>query len=469
MVERVLTIDPSGARAASLAENRDTLNARQRDAFGGDLALSPQTPQAQWSGVGALGLTEVGEEGVRAALYGSSPDHAPDKHLDSHGGLLDIRRRVATLSRVTVVLSGVAGIGVAMGSLAKTSTNGDQFRTLADAVLSPTGVQVDMEAVVEGPITAPAGTLTEIVTVLAGWETITNPFAASVGINREQDEAYRASMFVRTAHSSVGPLAALRAALEEALAGKTKVVDNRTHVAIVIQEFILQPHSNFVVAQLGSDGDVLRAVENHRGMGAGTMTAIRGGVADEAALAQISNGTVTFGGVDYTGLDLTGTATSAARAAALTLLLVNAGVVVSYIDGAYVAIYPWVPELTPDFAQASTEEAFGLDPAASSYPAGPFIRAREKALTVTMTLTRRPGFPADGLPRVRTNVLARVAEYEVGAELWANDLLCEAERVAGTRITALTVQHGGVAQSGVAQPLDNLWTLELGNLTINVA
>ena len=275
MAERVLTIDPSGARAASLAENRDTLNARQREAYGGDLALSPQTPQAQWSGIGALGLTEVGEEGVRAALYGSSPDHAPDKHLDAHGGLLDIRRRVATRSRVTAVLTGVAGIGVIAGSLAKTSTGGDQFRTLDDVVLSPTGVTVDMEAVEEGPITARAGTLTEIVTVLAGWETINNTFAASVGIDREQDEAYRASMFVRTAHSSVGPLAALRAALEEALAGKTKVVDNRTQGAHYgsRSSSCNRTAQMLVVAQAGSDGDVLRSVENHRGMGAGTMAA----------------------------------------------------------------------------------------------------------------------------------------------------------------------------------------------------
>ena len=388
-----LTIDPSGARAASLAENRDTLNARQREAYGGDLALSPQTPQAQWSGISALGLTEVGEEGVRAALYGSSPDHAPDKHLDAHGGLLDIRRRVATRSRVTAVLTGVAGIGVVAGSLAKTSTGGDQFRTLDDVVLSPTGVTVDMEAVEEGPITARAGTLTEIVTVLAGWETINNTFAASVGIDREQDEAYRASMYVRTAHSSVGPLAALRAALEEALAGKTKAVENRTKAPIVVQEFTLDPNSLLVVAQAGSDGDVLRSVENHRGMGAGTMAAIRGGAADETALAAISNGTVTWGGVDYTGLDLTGTSTPAERATVLTLLLVLAEVVVSYIDGAYVTIFAWTPDATPNFAQASTEVAFGLDPAASSYPAGPFIRAREKALDRHHDLDAAPRLP----------------------------------------------------------------------------
>ena len=49
MAEPVLKIDASGAAGASLAQNVDGLNERQRGAFGADLAETPQTPQAQWS------------------------------------------------------------------------------------------------------------------------------------------------------------------------------------------------------------------------------------------------------------------------------------------------------------------------------------------------------------------------------------------------------------------------------------
>ena len=57
------------------------------------------------------------------------------------------------------------------------------FRTVADVALAPSpGVSVEMEAVEEGAVMAAAGTLTQIVTVVAGWETITNAAAAVLGI-----------------------------------------------------------------------------------------------------------------------------------------------------------------------------------------------------------------------------------------------------------------------------------------------
>ena len=472
MARKVLEITPEGARAASLEENRNTLNERQRVAFGEDLAMSPQTPQAQWSGIEAVALAEVGEEGARAALFGSSVDHAKGTFLDSHGSLLDIRRPVATRSRVTATLTGVAGAGVPEGSRAKADPGGGEFRTLADVVLSPGGVTVEMEASATGPVAAPAGTLTYIVTVIAGWETITNGADAALGIAREGDEPYRVGLFDRTAHSSIGPLSALKSALVEALTTKREVVDNRGSTPLVIQEWTLAPHSILALAISGSDGDVLRSVENHRGMGVDTMTSIRGGPPVATALAAISAGTVTWNGIAYTPLDISSLSTGAARAAALTTLLnptvSPSGVTVSFIAGRYVAIYGWHPVSKPKFAQATDEEAFGLDPTAGTYPVGPFVRPREVALAIEFTLDRRVGFPSDGLDQVRNAVLARVEDYAIGMEVWANDLLCEAERVAGTRVTGLTVKAGGADVSGVAVPLDQYWSLSLGDLVITV-
>ena len=65
--------------------------------------------------------------------------------------------------------------------------------------------------------------------------------------------------------------------------------------------------------------------------------------------------------------------------------------------------------------------------------------------------------------------LSGVSGYGIGEELWANDLLCEAEGIAGTRITNFVVQAGGANVSGAAVPLDQVWSLALSNLTITVA
>ena len=58
--------------------------------------------------------------------------------------------------------------------------------------------------------------------------------------------------------------------------------------------------------------------------------------------------------------------------------------------------------------------------------------------------------------------------YRIGEELWLPDLSCEAEAVPGTRISNFTAAAAGVAVSGVAVPVDNLWALSLADLTITV-
>ena len=106
---KVAEIISTGARAASLQENHDRLNEDQSRVFGASLSMSPQTPQAQWAGILALALTEIGEALVSAALQGSSVDHAEGVHLDSLGSLLSIARRQETFTIVRAQLTGVRG------------------------------------------------------------------------------------------------------------------------------------------------------------------------------------------------------------------------------------------------------------------------------------------------------------------------------------------------------------------------
>ena len=86
-------------------------------------------------------------------------------------------------------------------------------------------------------------------------------------------------------------MAGIEAAIDEALAGRQVVKENNTDAGITVQEMAVNAHSLLVIAESGSDGDIRRAIENHRGMGVGTMTAIRGGAhGNLAALQAITNG-----------------------------------------------------------------------------------------------------------------------------------------------------------------------------------
>ena len=183
-------------------------------------------------GVGATALAEYAEALVDVSM-GADVDHVGGTSQDALYGVLDVKRRVATKSRVTATLTGVNGTGVPAGSRAQTSTGNDVFETLADVLLTPSGIDVEMESVEAGPIEAATDTLTRIVTVIAGWETITNAQAAAQGIARQDDADFRSTYMTRTAHSSVGSMSALEAALSEAESKKINISENAMNTAQV--------------------------------------------------------------------------------------------------------------------------------------------------------------------------------------------------------------------------------------------
>ena len=464
-----VTVGPTGVTAKSLAENKADLETMFRDIFGASLSLDPATPQGQIIGVLALRDTQIGEEMVR--LYQMmDPASAEGVFLGYIGSMLGPERIPASRSMVTATIAGVAGTGVPKGSRAKT-VDGDVFETLEDAVIAQAGTFVDMAAVDTGPVAAAAGTLTGIVTVVPGWETITNAEAAVPGRDAETDTDYRGRFPARSGRLATAVPAALVAAVAEAGATRVKYEENRLSRPVARQLYPLFAHHQTVIAEGGTSAAVQRAIEANRGAGSGTMTAIRGGTADEAALAAITAGTLTWDGQNFTGLDLLGTANPAARANALTVLLANANtpVAITYVDGAYVASYGWREGDQPVFGDNATTQAFGLDPANASASTGPFLRPRVRDLVLTATVTRQPGFPADGVDRIRTALVNRAAAYDIGEQAWLNDFLSAAETVPGTRISALTLQYAGADVSGTAVPLDSLWRLTVANITLTVS
>lgn len=472
----LLQVDAAGVRAASLAEIREDLNERQREAFGSDLALSPQVPQSQWSGIAASALSEILEAVVRIAVYGSSVDDARWTWLDQLGSLLGIERITATRSRVTATLTGVGGTGVPAGSRARTP-DGDVFESVEAVSLTADGVRVEFRALETGPVIAPAGQLNRIVTVIAGWETVTNAEDAVPGRDRQGDADYRAAMLARTARGSVGTVSSLESALAEARAGRTRVVENNADATATVQGWPVGAHSVLVVAEGGLDADIRRAIENHRGMGVGTMTAIVGAPPNTGALNGIANRRfdqrppLTWAGVQLTaafGPNMNASVEDLARQLNGLLGAAATEAVILPLDGRLVAVFRWSPTADPVFGGGDSETALGLAPAVATGSPGPFVRSRFRDLDVSLDVARQPGFPADGLDRIRTAIGGVVDGYGVGEQLWAPDIQRVAEGVPGTRVTNLTVQYDSAAVSGLEVPLDVVWRLPATNLTISV-
>ena len=150
---RYSTVDDTGVHVPSLETALAATRQQMADIFGDDLAGDAQTPQGQLAGIIAILEAAIGEALVQLG-NATSVDDAVGTQLDTLGELLDILRQRATRSRLTATLTGVGGTGVpGNGSRAKTAADpAAEFRTIADAVLSPSpGVAVEMEAVEEGP------------------------------------------------------------------------------------------------------------------------------------------------------------------------------------------------------------------------------------------------------------------------------------------------------------------------------
>ena len=238
-----------------------------RDALGQDLDLAVESPQGQVIAGTALILAEI-EEAIVAVANGFDRRRALGTQLDDQHSLLNIPRRLAAHSTVTVTLTGTASTVVAAGSRARTAA-GDVFALTADATIGAGGtVSATMRAVEAGAVSAAANTLTSIVDLVPGWTAVTNPAAAAEGRLAETDVAYRARgerMLARNARSS---LDAIRAAVLD-VDGVTDVLvrQNNTGSAIQVQTITIDARSFLVVVQGGTDAAVAAAIEQSKPVG----------------------------------------------------------------------------------------------------------------------------------------------------------------------------------------------------------
>lgn len=140
-------------------------------------------------------LSEAWE--LAEAVYAAyAPSSASGDALDRVSALTGTTRRPATRSTVTATVNLDAGVTLPAGSIVRVA--GDttaRFVTLA-AVTNTSGsaasVPVEMEAESAGPVAANAGTLTVIVTPVAGWNSVTNALDAELGQLAETDAELRA-------------------------------------------------------------------------------------------------------------------------------------------------------------------------------------------------------------------------------------------------------------------------------------
>lgn len=263
--------------------------------FGANLNVDPDTPQGILITAETASRTAVADNNAAVANQ-INPNLAGGVWLDALMALTGSYRLAGAPSLVLATISGVAGTVVPAGSQASETLNNAVFET-TQAVTIPTGgvlAGVEFQSVVDGAITCAAGTLTQIVNGVLGWETVTNPDEAITGTLTQSDVAARQARRNTLAAQGTGLAEAITSALY-LTPGVTSLTfrENVESTTQVIDGVTMVPHSLYTcVAGTASSLDIATTLTNTKSGGCAYNNGL-GIPVQQAVLNQYSGQTIT--------------------------------------------------------------------------------------------------------------------------------------------------------------------------------
>lgn len=187
-------LTPQGFVSIPMTEFVKQLQNDYQVTFGQNIDLSANQPDGQRIAMESEALTLVVEL-IKAAYDSRFPDTAQGQSLANVCSITNFTPEPPTFSTVTATVSGTAGIVIP--DIFQASVQGSSvsvFQVLAGQsyAVGPSGtVNIIMVALEAGPVAAPAGTLTVLVTPVAGISSITNTDDAALGADLETETQIR--------------------------------------------------------------------------------------------------------------------------------------------------------------------------------------------------------------------------------------------------------------------------------------
>ena len=255
--------------------------------YGSDAVLTADSTDGQWLSIQAQAFFDMGQ--ICVAVYNSfSPATAQGAALSSVVKINGIARKIPTASTATVTIVGVAGTIITGGIVGDNQSLGTQW-VLPASVTIPSGGSITETATCTalGASSAAPATLVNILTPTAGWQSVTNAAAATLGAPTESDAALRLRQTTSTSLSALTPLDAIWAAVADtAGVGRTIVYQNNTGSADTDGR---PAHSVTVVAEGGDMDLIAAAIASKKGPGPTTYGTTSRTVIDAKGVAEVIN------------------------------------------------------------------------------------------------------------------------------------------------------------------------------------
>lgn len=274
-----LKFDPrSGVVVPTTQEVRDDIASGLQEAFktkDGDplLNVDPSSPMGQ---VADIITTEAAAKNSEVAFLANqlNPRTATGIWLDALAALYGLTRHVSEPTVVVCTCTGLRGAVIPYGAIVQ-DTQGHQLRhSVGGGVTIPDSgsVETTFSAVEHGAIEIGPGTVTQIVTVIAGWDSVTNAAAGVTGRVAEPDGELLNRMIESYAVNANGTVANVQANLSE-LDGVLDcvVLENYTNQPQQQYGITLTAHSIAVCIVGGDDEAIAETIFQRKSAGCGTV------------------------------------------------------------------------------------------------------------------------------------------------------------------------------------------------------
>ena len=258
----IITIDTS--------DMKSEVDEAYKQALSADLNTDTSTPQGQLMSNDVSFLKYAQQEAVKA-LNAMNVLTATGEDLDAAASIWGYVRKQAQPTVIIATMSGSEGTIIPMNSIV--ASGNYQFKTLNSVTIGSNGkATVEVMCLQNGKVIIAANTLTEIITPVSGWDSVTNNNSGVVGYDKESDGAFRKRI---TANWLNIRAKALLGAIHDSLAqidGVRSVVtrENYTNASAVVDGVTLEPHSIYCCILGGEGEDIAKVLADKKTIGAAT-------------------------------------------------------------------------------------------------------------------------------------------------------------------------------------------------------
>lgn len=257
--------DTTGVITVDTSVIQTQVETEYQNVFGSDLLVTPNTPQGMLITTDVIARNSVADNNAQIANQ-INPNLAGGVWLDALMALLGSYRIPGSYSLVYATISGVPGTVIPASSQASETTNNAIFATTTQVTIPAEGTlaNVEFQSILFGPIPVAASTLTQIISNILGWETVTNPAAGTPGTLEQSDTSARASRQQTLATQGTGTAQAIISALY-LTPGVTslKFQENISDDPATINGVLMSPHSLYTcVAGTASTTAIAQTLTN---------------------------------------------------------------------------------------------------------------------------------------------------------------------------------------------------------------